>query len=642
MSTPAPRAGRSAAKPARPRSGGGTAAGTPDPGVPSSVGGPDRGRLPGPARAPGPGRHSAARRTGPGRSSPADAADLAEFPAAGGIPPGPAEPGEPAGPEADGTGGPSVVRSSSVMALGTLASRGTGFLRTLVLAYALGLGAVSIAYNNANTLPNTVYDLMLGGILTSIVVPLLVNAAKRDADGGEAYDQRTFTLVTVALLALTVIATLAATLLVSLYAHSLTGPQRELTVIFAYFFIPQIFFYGMCSLAGGVLNARGHFAAPMWTPVINNIVVIAVLLLFIATGGIGVTVAGAAGPTITAAQVQLLGLGTTLGIVAQTAALIPFLRRVGFRWHPRFDFRRAELAEIRRMAGPLFGYILTTQVAFLVVQNVANAASNHAKYDGFPAYNYAWQLFQMPYAIVGISVITALLPRMSAHAAERRYSLVRSDFSGGVRLSSVIVVPAALILAVLGPALAEALFGYGSMTVAQAHYIGAVFGVFSLGLVPYMMFQLMLRVFYAMHDSRTPMYIGVAVMAINIAASLLALAVLPAGHVVEGLAAAFGLANLAGAVISWPILSRRLHGLAGRQIAVSLVRMHLAALPCLFFALAASLMVSVVLPPGPAYGIVTVIVGGGGALLLYLVFAKALGITELTELTSGLRTRLRR
>src|SRR6516164_2674404 len=300
MSTPAPGAGRSAAKPARPRSGGGTAAGTPDPGVPPTVGAPDPGRLPGPARTPGPGRHSAARRTGPGRLPRAEAADLAEFPAAGGIPP---EPGEPAGPEADGTGGPSVVRSSSVMALGTLASRGTGFLRTLVLAYALGLGAVSIAYNNANTLPNTVYDLMLGGILTSIVVPLLVNAAKRDADGGEAYDQRTFTLVTVALFALTVIATLAATLLVSLYAHSLTGPQRELTVIFAYFFIPQIFFYGMCSLAGGVLNARGHFAAPMWTPVINNIVVIAVLLLFIATGGIGVTVAGAAGPTITASQV---------------------------------------------------------------------------------------------------------------------------------------------------------------------------------------------------------------------------------------------------------------------------------------------------------------------------------------------------
>jgi putative peptidoglycan lipid II flippase len=538
---------------------------------------------------------------------------------------------------ADGSDGASVVRSSTVMAVGTLASRGTGFLRTLVLAYALGVGSVSIAYNNANTLPNTVYDLMLGGILTSIMVPLLVNAAKRDADGGEGYDQRTFTLTTLALFVLTVIATLAASLLVTLYAHSITGPERHLMVIFAYFFIPQIFFYGMSSLAGAVLNARGHFAAPMWTPVINNIVVIAVLLLFIVTGGIGASAA-----SITPGQVQLLGFGTTLGIIAQTAALIPFLRRVGFRWHPRFDFRRAEVTEIRRMAGPLFGYILTTQVAFLVVQNVANAASNHASYDGFPAYSYAWQLFQMPYAIVGISVITALLPRMSAHASEKNYSLVKSDFSGGVRLSSVIVVPAALILAVLGPALAQALFGYGSTSVAEARYIGLVFGVFSLGLVPYMMFQLMLRVFYAMHDSRTPMYIGVAVMATNIAFSLLALAVLPAGHVVEGVAAAFGLANVVGTVISWRILSHRLHGLAGRQIAGSLVRMHLAAIPSLFFALAASLMVGVILPPGPAFGIVTVIIGGSGALLLYLLFAKALGISEVTELTSGLRTRLGR
>ena len=584
-----------------------------------------------------PGERRVAGRHDPGQLPAAGVPDTGEFPAAGGIPPGPGEPAEP------GTAGPnrpenvSVVRSSGVMALGTIASRGTGFLRTLVLAYALGLGAVSIAYNNANTLPNTVYDLMLGGILTSIVVPLLVNAAKRDADGGEAYDQRMFTLATTALFVLTVVATLAASLLVELYAHSITGQERHLMVIFAYFFIPQIFFYGISSLAGGVLNARGHFAAPMWTPVINNIVVIAVLLLFIATGGIGASPA-----SMSAAQVQLLGFGTTLGIVAQTAALIPFLRKVGFRWRPRFDFRRAEVAEIRRMAGPLFGYILTTQVAFLVVQNVANAASTHATYDGFPAYSYAWQLFQMPYAIVGISVITALLPRMSAHASEKNYPLLRSDFSSGVRLSSVIVVPAALILAVLGAPFAEALFGYGSTSVAQAHYIGVVFAIFSLGLVPYMMFQLMLRVFYAMHDSRTPMYIGVAVMATNIAASLLALAVLPSGHVVEGLAVAFGLANLVGTVVSWRILSRRLDGLAGRQIAASLINMHLAAIPGLIFALATSFMVGVILPPGPAFGIVTVILGGSGALLLYLLFARALKITELTELLSGLRTRLRR
>src|SRR5215467_1611942 len=395
-----------------------------------------------------------------------------------------------------------VVRSSGVMALGTLASRGTGFLRTLVIAYVLGVGAVSTAYYNANTLPNAVYDLMLGGILTSVVVPLLVNAAKRDADGGEAYDQRMFTLATMALAALTLVATLAATLLVDLYAHALTGAEHHLTVIFAFFFIPQIFFYGVSSLAGGVLNARGHFAAPMWTPVLNNIVVIAVLVLFVVIGG-----TGSSASTITSGQVLLLGIGTTLGIVVQTVALIPFLRRVGFRWHPRYDFRRDEVAEIVRMAAPLFGYIVTTQVSFLVVTNVANAAWQHASYDGTPTYGYAWQLFQMPYAIVGISVITALLPRMSAHAAERRFSEVKLDFSSGVRLSSAVVVPASLCLAVLGAPLAEAVFGYGSTSVAQARYLGLVFGIFVLGLVPYMMFQLMLRVFYALHDSRTPMYI---------------------------------------------------------------------------------------------------------------------------------------
>jgi putative peptidoglycan lipid II flippase len=314
--------------------------------------------------------------------------------------------------------------------------------------------------------------------------------------------------------------------------------------------------------------------------------------------------------------------------VVQTVALIPFLRRVGFRWHPRFDFRRDEVAEIMRMAAPLFGYILTTQISFLVVQNVANAAYRHAAYDGFPTYSFAWQLFQMPYAIVGISVITALLPRMSAHASERRFSEVKLDFSGGVRLSSAVVVPASLFLLVLGAPFAEALLGYGQTTPAEAKYIGLVFGIFSLGLVPYMLFQLMLRVFYAMHDSRTPMYIGVAVMAINIVMSLFALAALPAGHVMEGVAAAFGLANLVGTVIAWRVLSRRMRGLYGRLIAI--------------FALAVSFSVGVIFAPGPAFGIITVIIGGSGALLLYVLFCKALGVTELTELGSGLRTRLRR
>jgi putative peptidoglycan lipid II flippase len=276
-----------------------------------------------------------------------------------------------------------------------------------------------------------------------------------------------------------------------------------------------------------------------------------------------------------------------------------------------------------------------------VVQNVANAASKHVTADGFSTYTYAWQLFQLPYAIVGISVITALLPRMSAHAAERRYTDVKRDFSGGVRLSSAIVVPASLILFVLGPPFAYALLGYGRIA-PHAGYLGAVFGIFSLGLVPYMMFQLMLRVFYAMQDSRTPMYIGVAVMCANIAVSLAALAALPRGHVVEGLAAAFGAANLLGTVIAWRILSRRLRGLDGPAITRSLVRMLVAAIPAAVFGLAVTVAVRVVAAPGPASGIAIMIFGGGGAVALYLMFARALRIGEVAGLATGLRSRLRR
>src|SRR5580658_8213688 len=332
----------------------------------------------GPGRHRAPGAHRA--RAGQGRTAVADHR-------AGGTGTGQ--------PEQSG-GTPSLMRSSGVMAVGTLASRVTGLLRTLILVPAIGQMALANSYNYANTLPNTVYNLAIGGILTSVIVPLLVNAAKRDSDRGEKYDQRMFTLVTGFLFVVTLAATLAAGPIARLYdPHPHSAAAAHLLVIFAFFFIPQIFFYGVSSLAGGVLNARGHFAAPMWTPVLNNIVVIAVLLLFIAVGGIS-----SSASAITSGQIELLGFGTTLGVVLQTAALIPFLRRAGFRWHPRFDFRRAEVTEIRRMAAPLFGYILTTQVSFLVVQNVANAAWKHASYDGFPTYGFAWQLFQMPYAIV--------------------------------------------------------------------------------------------------------------------------------------------------------------------------------------------------------------------------------------------------
>ena len=530
----------------------------------------------------------------------------------------------PAPPGADG-GSASIVRSGSVMAVGTIGSRMTGFLRTIVQNYALGAAGIASAYNLSNTLPNVVYNLALGGILTSVIVPLIVAAARRDSDRGEGYNQRMFTLVTVALLAVTVVATALAVPIVHLYSGSqVTGSTEHLAVIFALFFIPQIFFYGISSLIGALLNARGSFAAPMWTPIVNNIVVIAVLGLYVGLAGLGKTPA-----TISGTDVALLGLGTTLGIVVQTIALIPALRRVGFRWRPQTDFRRAEVAEIGRMAGWMFGYIAATQVAFLVTTKIAGDTKT-----GITDYNYAWLLFQLPYAVVGISVITALLPRMSSHASEGRLGLVRQDFSAGIRLAATIVVPCSLVLAVLGPQLGVVFFGHGDTSVPEARYMGVVFAVFCLGLLPYMIFQLQLRVFYSLHNSKTPALIGAVTMTVNIVTNLIALAVLPKSELVAGLGVGFGLSNVAGLLIAWRILSRRLRGLDGYLIVRSLVRMHAATLPAALLALLVCLLT------GNPY--IDVVIGGGLALALYVVFSRALRIEEMTNLTKTVLARLGR
>jgi putative peptidoglycan lipid II flippase len=538
--------------------------------------------------------------------------------------------------------GPGIARSTGVMAAGTLASRMTGFVRTLVQAYALGAVSLADAYNVANSLPNAVYNLMLGGILTSVIVPLLVGAASREKDRGEAYAQRMFTVITFALLVVTVAATAASVPIVYLYRGSITGPELHLMVVFAYFFIPQIFFYGVSSLAGAVLNSRGSFAAPMWTPVINNVVVCAVLIGFIAVFGFGVR-AG----SVTPDGVRLLGIGTTVGVAAQTAALLPALRRAGFRWRLRFDFRRSELSEVGRMAGWMFCYIATTQVSLLITTRVANEASVLAARAGvgygagYTPFAYAWQLFQMPYAVVGISVITALLPRMSAHAAGGRPEQIRADFSAGVRLSGLLVVPSAFVLAVLGPALAEVFLAHGATTLASAHYLGEVFAALCLGLVPYTIFQLQLRVFYSLHDSRTPALIGVVAMVINIAACYVALAVLSPGHVVIGLGVAFGLSNLVGAAMAWFLLSRRLAGLGGRSVGASLGRMHAAAIPAAAVALGVTLAVSATIPGGHLAALLTAVLAGGAAIVVYLLLARVFRVSEMSELLA-VAARLRR
>jgi putative peptidoglycan lipid II flippase len=540
-----------------------------------------------------------------------------------------------------GAAGHSLLRSGAIMALGTVVSRVTGFLRTAVLVMALGTAALGDAYNVANTVPNIVYDLLLGGILTSVIVPLIVQSRERDRRYGEEYEQRLFTGAVIFLAAITVIAVALAPMFISLYGNGFKGEQRDLAVLFARFFLPQIFFYGVGAFAGAILNARGRFGAPMWTPVLNNIVVIGVgaVFLLITTGKVDPG-------GITAGQTQLLALGTTGGIVLQTVALWPSLRAAGFRWRPRLDFQHGEIGAIGRMAGWTLVYVLATQTAFAVITALSTEAGDRGIREGighgvgYTPYFNAYQLFQLPYAIVGVSVITALLPRMSEHAAEERRELVRSDFSSGLRLSSVIIVPAAVLMFVLGDEVATVLFAHGNTSHADALVIANVLRAMAVALVPYSAYQLMLRVFYAYRDTRTPAFICLITVTTNIAMAFVMFTVLPTDKIIVGIALGVAVANAVGAFVCWGVLRWRLGGLDGRRILAAHVRLGVAVVPALIFAFTVHEIVGTYVGTDFAPATTALFIGGAGGALIYVVAARLLRVQEVQTLLRTVARRL--
>ncbi len=520
------------------------------------------------------------------------------------------------------------------MALGTLTSRATGFLRTAVIAAALGL-SVSDPYNVANTIPNTIHDLVLGGILTSVVVPLLVQAAHRDDDGGQAYTQRLVTLVVLTLFVITALATLGAPLLGPLYGGSFGHAKGHLTLVFSYFFLPQIFFYGVGALLQAILNTRGHFAAPMWTPVLNNVVVIA-------TGGvfIAVTAGHPLAGHLSGTQIAILGVGTTAGIVLQTVALAPALKAVGFRWRPRFDLAGSGLGHAARLAGWMFGYVITNQLGYLAIVRLAEAAGRSAAGSAYSPYFYAYTLFSLPYAVVSVSVITALLPRMSDRAASGRLPQVGADLARGLRLSAVLLVPAALGVLALGPLVTTVVFAHGNITLGQARLIGAVLAAFAAGLVPFAAVQLQLRAFYASNDTRTPALVNVGRVALNLGADVALYFALPPGERVVGLAAGFALSYAVNAAVFAVILRRRLLDPRRRYVVRTHARLAVAAAAgaAAAYGVARGVTTGLGLSFGPALLAVAAAVAVGAPLYAWL--ALRMQVSEVTEIVGMLRGRL--
>ena len=471
-----------------------------------------------------------------------------------------------AGPPEQGATG-RLVRSSAVVGIGTGLSRVSGLLRVGALTYALGATSLSDAYNLANTTPNIVYELLLGGILSATLVPIFVDHLEHEDD------EDTNAVVTVAIVclaALTVVALLAAPLIIHVYALRLpdetAARQAEVAVPLLRLFLPQIFFYGLMSLGTALLNARRSFFAPAYAPILNNVVVIGVLVAFATVAGNSPDLGQVHDDT---ALLLLLGIGTTAGIVVMAVALWPAIRRAGIHVRFRFDVRNRSVRKVAGLSGWTLGYAASNQVALFVILALATGEGAGA----VSAYTYAFIFFQLPHGLLAVSIMTTFLPDLSAFAARHDLAGFRDRFGLGLRLLILVILPASVGYVLLARPVIAALLERGAFGDASGDLTAEVLAAMALGLVGFSVYLFVLRGFYALKDTRTPFLLNLFENGVNIALAV----ALVGGLGVQGLALAYAAAYTLAGLAAVFVLRRRVGGLDGRRTISALVRMALAA-----------------------------------------------------------------
>ncbi|MFJ8081619.1 murein biosynthesis integral membrane protein MurJ [Streptomyces sp. NPDC096205] len=537
-----------------------------------------------------------------------------------------------------------LLKSSAVMAAGTMVSRLTGLIRSVLIVSALGTALLGDTFQVAYQLPTMIYILTVGGGLNSVFVPQLVRAMKDDEDGGEAYANRLLTLVMVALGVLTVAGMLAAPFLVRALSNPVASnaAANDVAITFTRYFLPSIFFMGIHVVMGQILNARGRFGAMMWTPVLNNIVIIVTLGMFIWVYG------SAANSHMTVDSIppegqRLLGIGILLGLVVQALAMIPYLRETGFKLRLRFDWKGHGLGKAAVLAKWTILFVLANQAGALVVSQLATASivDGNIGGTGYSAYANAQLIWGLPQAIITVSLMAALLPRISRSAAEEDAGAVRDDISQGLRTTAVAIVPIAFGLVALGVPMCTLIFG--SSGTAAATNMGYMLMAFGLGLIPYSVQYVVLRAFYAYEDTRTPFYNTVIVAAVNAGASALCYLLLPARWAVIGMAASYGLAYVIGVGVAWQRLRKRLGGdLDGARVLRTYARLCIASVPAALLSGAACYGITQALGLGVLGSFAALLLGGAVLLGVFYVAARRMRIEELNSMVGMVRGRLGR
>ena len=537
----------------------------------------------------------------------------------------------------------SIASSSLAMAAGSVASRVLGVIRQSLIVVAIGQGITANTFTTANTLPNIIYMIIAGGVLNSVLVPQLVKAAKAP-DGGRAYTDRLLTVGLGALLLVTVVSTLLAGWLVRLYAINLQGSALELATFFAVITLPQIFFYGLYGLLGQVLNARGQFAAFGWSPALANVVAISGLLAFMRLYQGHLTPG-----EWTPAMVWWFAGTATLSIAAQALILLIPLWRGGFRFTPRFDLRGVGLASTSRIAGWAFAALLVSQLSYLVVSQVlwhASGSDPAGRRPGEPfvagvtVWANALFVFMVPHALVALSVITAMYPRISAAVHARDNAALRRDYAQGLAFPAVLTIPAGAVLIILARPITSLLFTAKDPDELPATALALA--ILAIGIVPFGVDVLNQRYFYAMEKGRLAMAEQIVLTASSVGIALVglwveptsAIAVVAIGLVVSNvLAAAFGM---------WQ-LRRRIGDYGLRPVLIAWGRMVLAAAGAGYLAWGLVVVLTRALAARGRLGdAVTIVLAGTLFAVVYFLLARMLQIRELERLVVPVINRLDR
>ncbi|WP_063040469.1 lipid II flippase MurJ [Nocardia grenadensis] len=462
-----------------------------------------------------------------------------------------------------------LLKDSGSIAIATLISRITGFGKQLLLLAVLG-PAVASSFTSASLIPNMIAELVLGAVLTAIVVPTLVRAEQEDADGGAAFIRRLVTAASVILGTAALLATAAAPILATHVFVSADGKvNTALTTALTFLLVPAVLFYGLSGMFTAILNTRGAFKPGAWAPVFNNVVVLVVLGLYALTPGeITLDPVRMSDP-----KLLVLGCGVTLGVVVQAVGLLPAIRRQGIDLRPLWGVD-TRLKQFGTMAAAIILYVLISQIGAIFANNISSQADE----AGPAIYQNAWLLLQLPYGVIGVTLLTAIMPRLSRNAANDDTPAVVDDLSAATRLTMIALIPIVTFLTIAGPQVGDALFGYARFA-EDASRLGTAVSFSAFTLIPYSLVLIHLRVFYAREQAWTPTWIILGITTVKILFSALAPFIADSSQqVVIVLGVATGLGFTTGAVIGGYLLHRSLGDLRMANVGRTVSRVLLASL----------------------------------------------------------------